>query len=105
MKAATRGVSAKIFVGLFVTPEIRELLNHSKEWSDYSLVGKTPNGLNWHLVSYQNKEYFGVHIETSISIKELKRILLLCLDRYKLYFPDMSIDQSKLDIFSQIFIS
>lgn len=105
MKTAKKGVTAKIFVGLQLTPDIKILLNQSKEWHNSALDAVPSAAFKLQVIHYQSKEYFGTHIEQSVSMNELKMTLLLCLDQYKLYFPDAHIDASKLVIFPQIFIS
>lgn len=105
MKTTSKGVEARTFVGIMLTPEIKPLLNQSREWRETTVL-ETKHGIfDLHVIDYHNKEYLGIYLEQPISMNELKMIMLLSLDKYKLYFPETPIDVLKLSIFPQIFIS
>lgn len=104
MKATTKGVAAKLFLGLQLTLDNKARLNQSEAWLE-RLADDETSHRRLNIIHFQNKEYIGMHIEDSITMNELKMNMLFCLDRFKLYFPDIHLDASKLTIFPQIFIS
>lgn len=104
MKATTQGVTAKLFLGMLLTPDIKNALAHNHDWQAGAFLG-SEEGRKLIVVHYQNREYLGVHIDHSITLNELKIHLLFCIDQYKHYFPALSSESFKPTIFSQIFIS
>ena len=104
MKTTTKGVTAKLFLGLLLTPDIQIKLKQSRPWQEGSIEDSQATR-KLHIAHYQNKEYLGVHIDQTITLNELKMTLLFCLDQYKHYLPDIQVDNLKPTIFSQIFIS
>lgn len=103
MKATTQGVTAKLFLGLPLTPDYKMLLNQSREWQDRASEAK-PSGMKINIIDFRGKEYLGILIDDSITTNELKMSVLFCLDRFKLYFPAANIEGFRLTVFPQIFI-
>lgn len=105
MKTTSKGVEAKTFIGIMLTPEIKPLLSRSREWTETSFLETKHGVFHLHVIDYQHKQYLGIYLEHPISMNELKMIMLLSLDKYKVYFPETPIDVMKISIFPQIFIS
>lgn len=104
MKALEKGVTVRMFLGIYLTPDYRLHLNQNKEWRQSAI--DHPQSLNTlTIIHFHNKEYLGMYVEDRISLDGLKISLLNFAKQFKVFLPESPLDISKLAIFPQIFIS
>ena len=95
----------KIFIGCFITAELRLHLNTSQQWKQASIIPFDPS-TSLQEVHYRDKNYLGQFLlKDQLTILELKDVESFIKNSIRSYCPDYLIDSLKICIFSQVFVA
>jgi len=97
-------IYSKIFVGFFLTPDLRSKLMSSQQWKIDSLL-TSHNDKLLREVRYHDKHYAGVYIDQAVALGELRQIEQNIKNQLTLYLDSQEIRLTKLIIFPQLFIT
>ncbi len=96
-------VTTKLFAGFLLNPEIKMLLNLSREWKQASF---TKNEGRLSEAHYQGKDYLGFYLSPEkITLVQLKELETQVRTRLKSYCPGLDADEIKMYIFPQVFVA
>lgn len=96
-------IYSKIFVGFFLTPDLRSKLLSSQQWKIDSLLTSRNDKL-LREVRYHDKHYAGLYIDNAIELDAIRQVEKNIKDQLTLYLDSQEIRLAKLVIFPQLFI-
>ena len=98
-------VKVKLFVGLLVNSEVRMHLNQSQQWKQDQVV-RSSDGQELQVLRYQDKDYVGLVLEQEMmplgQLKDKETWVREALERY---CPELGVENMKVYVFPQIFLS
>lgn len=99
-------ITAKLFVGCHITPEMRLHLNKSKEWKQISVIPIEIREVNIQEIHYQGKDYFGFYLsDHTAKIKELQNMKTSIQSILKNCCPEYHVTSPRVYVLPQIFIA
>lgn len=106
MNSATEShMISKIFIGFHLHPELKAQLNQSSQWKQAKIMQQNLL-LGLLETHYQEKDYVGRFlIQETLTLDELRTIAKGIQELLKDHCPKYPIENLKICLFSQIFIS
>lgn len=104
-KNLSQSVSAQLFLGCPITSEIRLFLNSSPSWKQIkTLPGENTESLKE--IHHEDKDYIGTFLEkTEPNLEDLLTAQKNVFKLLKGYCQELKVENLKLNIFPQIFLS